>query len=293
MKEGGRMDPRTSSAVLVCPPPYFGVYDDYNSHMHASRKAVGGKDPVDHEKAQKQWTKLVRMLQTLGVDCFGILARSSLPDMVFTANFGLVHPQKESILLSSFFVHERRGEILHAKDYFKNHLGYGTEKIRDPKAYFEGGGDALFHGDELLIGWGFRTNKKGAHYAEEFAGAPKTHLLRLVDSWFYHLDTCLCSVDGKIFYYPGAFDEESRKVLNKNFHTIQVSKEDALNFFCNGIPVYKNGELVMLIVNAEPTTTLKLTLNDLEIPWTKVCVSEFMKSGGGPRCLTLFLHSKA
>lgn len=291
MKEGGRMNPQKSGAVLVCSPAFFCVYDEYNPWMRESRKKAGGKDPVDHEKALRQWTALVITLGELGVDCFGIPPVSSFPDMVFTANFGLVHPREQKILLSSFFIRQRRGEIRYAEYYIRKELGYEIKKIRNKDAYFEGGGDALFHGDELFIGWGFRTNKKGARYGEEFAGAQRTHLLRLIDPRFYHLDTCLCSIDGRVFYYPGAFAEESIRTLNKHFHTIQVSEEDALNFFCNGIPVYKNGKLIMLIVNAEPTATLKLTLNDLKIPWTRVCVSEFMKSGGGPGCLKMFLHS--
>mgnify|MGYP001611698688 FL=1 len=287
------MNPQKSSTVLVCSPAFFCVHDEYNPWMRESRKKAGGKDPVDHEKALRQWTALVITLSGLGIDCLGIPPVSSFPDMVFTANFGLVHPRERKILLSSFFVRQRRGEIRYAEYYVRKELGYETKKIRDKTAYFEGGGDALFHGDELLIGWGFRTNKKGARYAEEFAGTRKTYLLRLIDQRFYHLDMCLCSVDGKVFYYPGAFDEESRRVLNKNFHAIRVSEEDALNFFCNGIPVYKNDKLDMLIVNAEPSKALKLTLDGLEIPWTKVCVSEFMKSGGGPGCLKMFLHSRA
>lgn len=291
MKEGGCMNPQKSSTVLVCSPAFFCVYDEYNPWMQESRKKAGGKDPVDHGKAVEQWTALVITLGGLGIDCLGIPPVSSFPDMVFTANFGLVHPRERKILLSSFFVRQRRGEIRYAEYYARKEFGYETKKIRDKRAYFEGGGDALFHGDELFIGWGFRTNKIGARYAKEFARAPKTYLLRLIDQRFYHLDTCLCSINGRVFYYPGAFAEESRRTLNKHFYTIQVSEEDALNFFCNGIPVYKNGRLITLIVNAEPTTALKEILIELEISWTQVCVSEFMKSGGGPGCLKMFLHS--
>ena len=44
--------------------------------------------------------------------------------------------------------------------------------------------------------------------------------LELVDPRFYHLDTCFCPLaPGVAIYYPGAFDEYGRSVLQNGSTT--------------------------------------------------------------------------
>jgi N-dimethylarginine dimethylaminohydrolase len=56
--------------------------------------------------------------------------------------------------------------------------------------------------------------------------------LRLVDERFYHLDTCLCPLEGGwLLYYPDAFDAASNRLIEKRVaKRIAVSEAEALQF---------------------------------------------------------------
>ena len=63
--------------------------------------------------------------------------------------------------------------------------------------------------------------------------------LELVDPRFYHLDTCFCPLAPDMaLYYPGAFDEYGRSVLQRRIaRLIEVVAEEAVSFSCNAVVV--------------------------------------------------------
>src|SRR4029077_10391490 len=69
---------------LMCPPEHFGVVYEINPWMH--REVV-----VDRERAQGQWDELVRTLRAAGADIELLDPHPDLPDLVFTANAGIVN----------------------------------------------------------------------------------------------------------------------------------------------------------------------------------------------------------
>ena len=56
---------------------------------------------------------------------------------------------------------------------------------------FEGAGDALFCGETLFAGYRFRSDVRSHQWVGERLGVPVLPL-ELVDPRFYHLDTCFC-----------------------------------------------------------------------------------------------------
>src|SRR5947209_1787275 len=92
--------------VLMCPPPYFSVRYEINPWMK-----VGA--PPDHGLASTQWQRLVALYEQFGVEVLIVPPAPAQPDLVFTANAGLIYGQR--FLLSRFRYPERRGE----ESYFR------------------------------------------------------------------------------------------------------------------------------------------------------------------------------
>ena len=84
----------------MCPPLHFGVLYEINPWMHTEVQ-------VDVDGAEGQWKALVANLQAAGAEVVTMEQAEHVPDLVFTANAGLIH---ETTFLSSRFRHEVRGK---------------------------------------------------------------------------------------------------------------------------------------------------------------------------------------
>src|SRR5438067_3853169 len=125
--------------LLMCPPDYYGIEYEINPWMSRSR----GSTP---ETAQSQWRKLHDTLVSLGVQVETMTPQQGLPDLVFTANAGLVYHQR---FFSSRFRHGVRArETPHFDAWFTEH-GFTVAHLPE-EMYFDGAGDALFCGETLF-----------------------------------------------------------------------------------------------------------------------------------------------
>ena len=120
------------SRFLMCAPQHFEVAYVINPWMEGN--IARGSNPV----AMQQWSALLALLRRHAqVDC--ISAREGVPDLVFTANAGLVLENR--VLLSNFRHAERQPEEAYFAQWFAEH---GFEVLTlPPEVYFEGAGDAL------------------------------------------------------------------------------------------------------------------------------------------------------
>ena len=134
----------------------------------------------------------------------------------------------------------------------------------------------------MFAGYRFRSDVRSHQWVGERLGVPVLPL-ELVDPRFYHLDTCFCPLaDDLAIYYPGAFDEYGRSVLKDRIpRLVEVSPEEAISFSCNAVVV---GRTVVL---NEGAPKLSAALSDLGFAVRPLDFSEFIKSGGSAKCLTL------
>ena len=204
--------------------------------------------------------------------------------MVFTANAGAVYGNKA--IASHFMPMERRAEEAHFKTWFREN---GFELLAlDEKIGFEGAGDCLRdrRGPWLWTGYGFRTEIEAHKEIAAFFDLEVVSI-RLVDSRFYHIDTCFCPLtDGFLMYHPPAFDYDSRIAIESRIpphKRIVVDTMDAGNFACNAVNV---DDKVFLNKASEPLQA-RLMLAGFKV--TEVDLSEFLKAGGSAKCLTLRL----
>jgi N-dimethylarginine dimethylaminohydrolase len=263
--------------ILMCPPDYFSVEYVINPWMS------GLTEPPDKNKAYMQWGSLKDTIAKFA-DIEVIAPQPNLPDMVFTANAGVVSENKA--IASHFVPHERRPEESYFKSWFKNN-GYQLLDL-DEKIGFEGGGDCLFDrgGPWLWTGYGFRTEIESHKEIAKFFEVEVVPI-RLVDERFYHIDTCFCPLTGGlVMYHPPAFDYDSRIAIETRIPAnkrIIVDTQDAGDFACNAVNIDDK-----VIVN-KASDNLKSKLNQLGFEVIEIDLSEFIKAGGSAKCLTLKL----
>jgi lysine-ketoglutarate reductase/saccharopine dehydrogenase-like protein (TIGR00300 family) len=263
--------------LLMCAPDHFEIDYEINPWMQ------GNIHQVSQTLAATQWQKLYdNLAQYAEIEL--IAPQPGLPDLVFTANAGLILADR--VIVSRFYHPERQGEEPHFTEWFDRH-GYQihTLPIQLP---FEGAGDALLdrEGAWLWAGYGFRTELDAHNYLANWLEI-EVLSLRLIDRRFYHLDTCFCPLSGGyLLYYPPAFDRHSQQLIEAKVpphKRIPVSEADAINFACNSI------NLDELIVINDASISLIQRLNAVGFRVIATPLSEFMKAGGSAKCLTLKL----
>ena len=261
----------------MCPPKLFDVNYVINPWM------AGNVRRSSREQAAAQWQQLHHALQQ-AARVMLVEPQPGLPDMVFTANAGLV--RGGVVAMSSFFHPERQGEESHFRKWFDD---AGFRVCQMPSGTpFEGEGDALFEADgsRLWAGHGVRTLHSSHSHLQDLWDI-EVISLRLVDPRFYHLDTCFCPLrSGYVMYFPAAFDADSNAKIEMRYpqeRRIPVREEDALRFACNAINV---GRLILL---NEISADLSCRLQAHGFDVVQVRLTEFLKAGGAAKCLALRL----
>src|SRR3954453_9736311 len=194
------------------------------------------------ERAHAQWRKLYEALLKLGVQVELMTPQPGLPDLVFTANAGLMFKDQ---FYSSRFRHEVRArETPHFDAWFAAH-GFTVHTLPEG-TFFEGAGDALFCGKSLFAGYRIRSDVQGHQYLAQTISR-QVLPVELVNPYFYHLDTCFCPVaPGEAIWYPDAFDVYGKRVIEAHVPSlIAACDADAQRFGCNAVVVGKN-----VVVNA-------------------------------------------
>lgn len=261
-------------SVLMCRPTHYGIRYEINPWMHL-------RHPARHARAVRQWLALYRTLRRLKVRVRLLRPQAGLPDLVFTANAGLVAGR--SFIRSNFRFPQRRGEEPIVERYFR---ARGLRIVRLPRrCTFEGEGDALWLGSTLVLGFRFRSDAP-AHARLSSLLRREVLPVELADPRFYHLDTCFCPLNERsALWYPKAFDRYGRRVLERAVpDLIAVSERDALTFCCNAIPVGRD-----VILPQGASVRLRRALSARRLTLHPVELSEFLKAGGAAKCLVLWL----
>jgi N-dimethylarginine dimethylaminohydrolase len=260
---------------LMCTSDYYDVDYVINPWME------GNLHKFSKQRAIEQWQGLYQILNSRAhVDL--VPPAKGWPDMVFTANAGLVLGDR--VVLSRFYHPERQGEEPFFNDWF---AAQGFKVFELPKDLpFEGAGDALLdrEGHWLWAGYGFRSELDSHPLLAEWLEI-EVLSLRLVDERFYHLDTCFCPLTGGyLLYYPAAFDAYSNRLIELRVPAekrIAIAEADAVTFSCNAVNV---GQAVILN-RASQDLTQRLQAAGFEVIETPL--TEFLKAGGAAKCLTL------
>ena len=255
--------------VLMCDPKYFDVSYEINPWMAQQQGCV------DNTLARAQWKRLHDAIAAMahvsvlnGVD--------QLPDLVFTANAGLV--RNGIAVLSRFAKPERQPEEQHFESWFN----FNDYLVVQPENDYEGEGDHLVdaHGRHWL-GTGFRSSAAAAPELESFL-ATKINALELVDPRWYHLDTCFCPLpSGELLWYPPAFSAASQELIRASFTVrVEVTEADALAFCCNSVCIDRKIFMPESAYAQQQVESLGYSVQTFDL-------SEFLRAGGAAKCLVL------
>ena len=265
----------SSIRFLMCAPEHYDVDYVINPWME------GNIHKSSRDRAVEQWQGLHQLIKDHAIVDL-ITPQKGVPDMVFTANAGLV--LGDIAVLSRFYHKERQGEEPFFKAWFEQN-GFTVYELPQDLP-FEGAGDALFdrEGRWLWAGYGFRSELDSHPYLAKWLDV-EVLSLRLMDDRFYHLDTCFCPLsNGYLLYYPPAFDAYSNRLIEMRVPAekrIAISEPDAVNFACNAVNIDR------VVVLNKASTDLKQRLGQAGFTVLETPLTEFLKAGGAAKCLTL------
>lgn len=258
---------------LMCPPDHFAVTYEINPWMH--REVA-----VDRDLAMSQWEMLVATLRSVGADVDILPAVEGLPDLVFTANAGVVN--QDRFVPSRFRHAQRRPETAHCVAWFEAH-GFAIDRLPDTLQH-EGAGDALPFGSILVAGQPLRSDAAANSHLADRLGVTVLPV-ELVSDRFYHLDMTFCPLDDRrAIAWPGAWDAESgRRVRELVPELLALDASEADQFVANSVVV---GDAVVM-----PACPIRVgrRLRAWGFQPVECEITEFQKAGGGCRCLTLAL----
>lgn len=282
--------PFALSTILMCAPDFYGIEYEINPWMSRSRAS-------DPDLARAQWRQLHDLLVALGADIRLLEPVQGLPDLVFTANAGLVW--HDTVFLSQFRHAARQGETPVDETWFQTH---GLIPRSLPAGmHFEGAGDALFCGDTLFGGYIIRSDAGALQWVAAEMGC-RVIPLQLVDPHYYHLDTCFCPLDAETaIWHPPAFDDYGQRAVRQHVRRlIEVNAEEAARFACNAVvlnPGARPGATGS--ADAERHVVLNTGCPQLETELRAAGftphatpLDEFIKAGGSAKCLTLRLDGE-
>lgn len=264
--------------VLVSKPKYFDVVYSINPWMDPTVK-------TDTSFALQQWEYMVETMQKEGVIVEEVeMPQANVPDFVFTANAGMVIGNKA--IVSEFRDKERQPESDYFEAWFREN-GYETLRLGAP-AVWEGEACTFPIAGHLLCSYGIRADKESYEKIVDFFEVDPSKIVyaEIIDPYFYHLDVAFCPLDrDSAMYCEMAFSGSTVKWLKEHVkNLIPVSYDEALGFVCNALVAGK-----VIFVNQGISLDLKTTL--VQAGWLvqEIPVSEFIKAGGGVKCMNLYL----
>jgi N-dimethylarginine dimethylaminohydrolase len=257
----------------MCPPEFFTVAYEINPWMHREVE-------VRRDRAHEQWDALVQTLRQAGAEIELLQPHPGVPDLVFTANAGLV--DRDRFVPARFRHPERRPETPLDVEWFASH-GYTVLPLPEP-LHHEGAGDALPFGDVVLSGYRIRSDAGAATAVSRLLGAP-VRAIELIDTRLYHFDLTFCPLDDRhAICAPQGWDRYGAKVIAGLVpEPLYLETDEALSFCANSVVV---GTTVVM-----PVCPVRVgrQLAQWGFDVVECRVDEFLKAGGGCRCLTLAL----
>ena len=267
---------------LMCPPQHFGVLYEINPWMH--REVA-----VDPDTAAAQWEGLAAILRSAGAEVEVMAPHPEVPDLVFTANAGLVNaaPGGGRFVPAHFRHPERQPETPVNAAWFAER-GWTVDRLPDDLDH-EGAGDALPFTPAggrtvLLSGYSFRSDASAATELTRLLGCP-VRPVQLVDPRLYHLDLTFCPLDDRrAIVAPLGWDAYGRRVVEALVpEPLVLTDDEALSFCANSVVVDRT-----IVMPATPPRVGR-QLEDWGFEVVECRIDEFLKAGGGCRCLTLAL----
>lgn len=262
--------------VLLCPPDYF----DFRPINEITRKVIAEGERADLEGVKREHVAFAQAYREAGVEVVMMEPDPGLPYMVYARDFGAC--VAEGVLIGSFREPARQGEDLL---YARRVRELGVPVIGTIERGFFEGGDFWFL-DEATIVHGIvaRSDWEGVRNAARIL-EPLGYTVAGVQlaSKNLHLDmafnivaegVAVCAVE----QMPDFF---LRMLAKRKYELIEVPSEGVFKHHCN---IQCLGEGRVLTFAGNSGVNAKLSALGLEVITPEL--TEILKGGGGPHCMT-------
>jgi N-dimethylarginine dimethylaminohydrolase len=233
---------------------------------------------VEPIKAEAQWNALLHNYRSLGASVEVFESVNGWPDQVFTGDAIFLYGKQA--IAARFRYPERSGEVLPMIERFEQR-GYTIHQVPDG-LFFEGNGEAIAWNGRVLAGYGVRTDRKALDFVAKTLDVEVIPLRVLAPH--FHVDTIVCPLRKDLLaYVPNGMEKESRQRLESlGVDLIIIDQDEARELACNSMAL---GDDVIVSTHKAPKFHKKLEQAGFQI--ISMDLSEFAKSGGGAKCLTL------
>lgn len=239
---------------------------------------------MDVEKMLLEHDAFVEAYRKAGVEVEFLEADAERPNSVFARDFGGC--VKEGYVMGNFKLPLRYKEHT---DYERRMEELGVPKIAEVKeGLFEGGDFAFLNEHWIAVGMADRSNARGveeirtqlAPYGYEVTAVP-------LNSAYLHLDMCFNLVDDHIAVayvdgLPEAFQKELRA------HDIAFVPVEEESIFLHGCNLQALGNHRVLSLKQNARVNEELSKRGMEV--IELDITEILKAGGGPHCMTFPLE---
>lgn len=260
--------------VLMCRPTYLEA-----APINEIAKKWSSK-PLDKEKMEEEHRQMIAAYKKNGVEVVLLEADAERPNSVFSRDFGGCI--REGYILGNF------KEAIRFKErvaYEEKMAELGIPKVAEVKEGLFEGGDFTFLDDyTLAIGMVARSNDKGV---EEIRKGVEPYGYKVIgvpcDEKYLHLDLCFNLVEDHlaVIYREGLPEDFLEILRKKDIETIDVPAESVFKHGCN-LQSIGNKRVISLKQN----TFVNEALARKGISITEVDITETLKAGGGPHCMT-------
>ena len=224
----------------------------------------------------------------------------TIPDIVFTANAGLCLPRlpKPLLVLPYMKYQQRKDELKYLKEIYKNMKLDTIQFPGSQTAPFEGQAELkwFYGGKRAICGYGHRSTKKSFEiintlfkkiYKSHDLDPPQLLVVKLESPDYYHLDVAMLEFDDKkCIVHKRAFSEASIKKIKKFIGYENVTVIDTPDSFCLNAVVEGNTLVTHMLKEPLKKSLEEITNKKIHM----VDTSEFEKSGGSVRCMTLDIY---
>jgi N-dimethylarginine dimethylaminohydrolase len=269
--------------VLLCPPTYF----RYQPINEITKSVLANGEVPDLEVFAREHAELVQAYRSAGVEVEIIDPVPGLSYMVYARDFGAC--LAEGVLIGNFREPARQGEELH---YERKVRELGVPVMgKVTRGAFEGGDFWFLDEATIVLGVVARTTWEGVASAAEIL-EPLGYTVRGIQlaSKDLHLDmafnivapgVAVCATE----QMPDFFLRMLRK---RSFELIDVPSEGVFKHHCN---IQCLGDSRVLTFAGNTKVNNKLEALGLEVMTPEI--TQILKGGGGPHCMTFPLLREA
>ncbi len=262
--------------VLLCPPTYF----SFQPINEITKSVLAHGEQADLDAFRREHGDLVQAYRENGVEVELAEPVDGLPYMVYARDFGAC--LGEGALIGSFREPVRQGEEIY---YERKLRELGVPEIgRITRGAFEGGDFWFLDEATIVHGVVARTNWDGLHNAAEIL-EPFGYTVRGIQlaSKNLHLDmafnivapgVAVCATE----QMPDFF---LRMLAKRKFELIDVPSEGVFKHHCN-IQCLGDGRVLTFASN----TAVNRKLEALGLEVIAPEITQILKGGGGPHCMT-------